>query len=238
MRIAIMDDDWEDSRRLRDMIFNIQGDYRVDPYSDGRALLDAVQRGERYDLVFCDIYMKDEDGMEVARQLRQLAPATRIAFTTVSRDHAVDAYSIDAVHYLVKPIRQEDLTEAFRRLKRKAEQRKTLTIRIDRTVSVLYQDEIVRVESHGHSTVITCADDSAYSIRKPFYEIDALLDESFIQVKKGVTLNMRYIVRMTFRDCTTKEGTSYLLRRDRAKEIRERYYDFVKNELNGERETP
>ncbi len=237
MRIAIMDDDREDSRKLLDMIFNIQGDYRVDQYPDGRALLDAVQRGESYELVFCDIYMEAKNGMEVARQLRQLAPNTRIAFTTVSRDHAVDAYSIDAVHYLVKPIRQEDLTEVFRRLKRKTEQRKTLTIRIDHAVNVLYQDEIIRVESHGHNTVITCADDSAYSIRKPFYEIDALLDESFIQVKKGVTLNMRHIVRMTFRDCTTKEGTSYLLRRDRAKEIRERYYEFVKNELNEERET-
>ena len=43
MRIAIMDDDREDSRKLLDMIFNIQGDYRVDQYPDGRALLDAVQ---------------------------------------------------------------------------------------------------------------------------------------------------------------------------------------------------
>ena len=237
MRIAILDDDREDSRKLRDMIFNVQGDYRVDQYHESQALLDAVRRGETYELVFLDIYLAGENGMETARLIRQIAPSTRIAFTTVSREHAVDAYSIDAVHYLVKPIRQEDITEVFRRLKNKAEQRKTLTIRIDRTVNVLFQDEIIRVESHGHSTIITCEGDITYFIRKPFYEINSLLDESFIQVKKGVTLNMHHIVRMTYRECTTKEGLSYLLRRDRAKEIRERYYAFIEGELNGEKET-
>ncbi len=42
---------------------------------------------------------------------------------------------------------------------------------------------------------------------------------------------MRYISRMTNRDCTTRDGFSYLLSRERAKEIRERYFSFVEAEL-------
>ena len=44
---------------------------------------------------------------------------------------------------------------------------------------------------------------------------------------------MRWIARMTYRDCTTKDGMTYLLRRDRAKEIRERYYSYLREKLNG-----
>ena len=231
MRIAIVDDDRDEIIKIQEMIFNIHGNYRVDQYLDGKSLLSAVSEGEAYDLLLCDIYMNEENGIEIAKKLKSASPQTPVAFITSSREHAVDAFSVDAVHYLVKPVSQEGINEVFRRLDRKTEPRHTLTIRIDRVVNVLYQDEIIRVESHGHNTEITCADQSTYSIRKAFGEIDELLDDHFVRIKKGVTLNMSYISRMTYKDCTTRDGKTYLLRRDHAKDIREKYFSFVKNEL-------
>ena len=231
MIIAICDDERDEVRNLQNMIFNIQGDYRVDCFQDGKTLLEAVQDGKAYDLLFCDIYMKEENGIDVARRLLALSPQTAVVFFTSSREHAVDAYSVEALHYLVKPVRQEDIAEVFRRFGNKKEPRHTLTLRIERTVNVLYQDEIIRIESHGHSTVITCENATVYSIRKPFYEISEMMDETFLQVKKGLMVNMRFISQMTFRDCTTRDGCVFLLRRDQAKEIREKYFAFVTNEL-------
>ena len=231
MIIAICDDERDEVYHLQNMIFNIQGDYRVDCFQEGKDLLEAVQNGKVYDLLFCDIYMKEENGIDVARKLLELSPKTAVVFITTSREHAVDAYSVEALHYLVKPVRQEDIAEVFRRFGSRKESRRTLTIRIDRTVYVLYQDEIIRLESNDHNTVITCANASTYSIHKSFREINEMLDDSFLQIKKGVTVNMRYISRMTFRDCTTRDGFTFLLRRDQAKEIREKYFAFVTNEL-------
>lgn len=230
MRIAICDDDRDEIYKIQYMIFAVQGDYRVDQFQGGKPLLEAVESGVVYDLLFCDIYMKDNNGIDVARRLLELSPKTSVVFITTSREHAVDAYSVEALHYLVKPVRQEDIAEVFRRFGSRKESRRTLTIRIDRTVYVLYQDEILRLESNDHNTVITCANASTYSIRKPFREINEMLDDSFIQIKKGVTLNMRYISRMNHRDCTTQDGFTFLLRRDRAREIRDRYFAFVTNE--------
>ena len=105
------------------------------------------------------------------------------------------------------------------------------SLTIDRSMKDLFQDEFFRVESHGHSTSISCINDTAYSIWKPYREIKALLDDTFISIKKGVTLNMRYISRMTNQDCTTRDGRTYLLRREQAKEIRERGFFFVESEL-------
>ncbi len=229
--IAILDDDQEDTLYIQNMIFNIQGNWHVDQYAEGQKLVEAVANGKSYDLLFVDIYLKAENGVEIAKKLQSVVPQAPIVFITNSKDHAVEAYSMDALHYIVKPVRQEDIIEVFRRLDKKSEPRHILAIQIDRTMTVLFQDEIIRVESHGHSTVITCVNDTAYSIWKPYGEIDTLLDESFVQIKKGVTLNMRYISRMTNRDCTTRDGKTYLLRREQTKEIRERYFSFVEAEL-------
>ncbi|MBQ9413263.1 MAG: response regulator transcription factor [Oscillospiraceae bacterium] len=231
MRIAICDDDRDEICKIQDMIFAVQGNYRVDQFQDGKTLLDAAGGGAVYDLLFCDIYMRDENGIDVARRLLEMSPRTAVVFFTASREHAVDAFSVDALHYLVKPVRPEDITEVFRRLGNHTKPRHTLTIRIERTVYVLYQDEIVRIESNDHNTVIICANATAYSIRKPFREISEMMDDSFLPIKKGVTVNMRYISKMTYRDCTMRDGHTFLLRRDRAKELRETYYTFLTNEL-------
>lgn len=229
--IAILDDEQEDVFQIQDLIFNTQGNWHVDQYTEGQKLIEAVENGKNYDLLLLDIYLKSESGIEIAKKLRSMIPNAPVVFITNSQEHAIEAYSMDALHYIVKPVCQEDMIEVFRRLNSKPEPRHILAIQIDRMLNVLYQDEIMRVESHGHSTVISCTNGTVYSIWKPYGEIDELLDDTFIRIKKGLTLNMRYISRMTNRECTTRDGISYLLSRDRAKETRERYFSFVESEL-------
>ena len=201
--IAILDDNLEDIYRIQDMIFAIQGNWHIDQYMEGRKLLEAIENGKKYDLLLCDIDLKGENGVEIAKQLRNLIPQAPVVFVTNSQEYAVEAYSMEALHYIIKPVRQEDITEVFRRMNHRPEPRHILAIRVDYTLNVLFQDEIIRVESHGHNTVITCINDTTYSIWKPFREIDEMLDDTFVRVKQGVTLNMRWIARMTYRDCTT-----------------------------------
>ena len=232
MRIAVCDDDKEEISKLQWALFDIQGNYRVDTYQSGSKLIEAVKQGEKYDLLFCDIYMDKENGIDTAKQMQEISPQTAIVFTTTSTEHAVQAFSIRALHYIVKPVRSEDIAEVFRRLAVKQEPRRTLTLRIDRAVNVLYQDEIVRVEGQDHKTLIVCKNDTVFSIWKPFREVCDLLDESFIQIKKGVSVNMSCISKMTARECVMKDGGIFLLRRDLAKEIRQTYFNYVENELN------
>ena len=231
MQIAICDDEREEILKIRNLIFNIQDNYRVDPFLNGQSLLEAVEEGNVYDLLFCDVYLQQENGIEIVRRLLRISPQTAVVFFTTSQEHAIEAFSVESLHYLVKPVSQEDLIEVFRRFGNRKKPRHTLTLRIDRMVNVLYQDEIMRVESHNHNTLITCRNDTVYSIRRPWQEISGMLDDSFVQIKKGVTLNMHYISRMTFRECTTRDGLTFLLRRDQAKDIREKYFAFVKNEM-------
>ena len=64
--IAILDDDQEDVFQIQDLIFNTQGNWHVDQYTEGQKLIEAVKNSKNYDLSLLDIYLKSESGIEIA----------------------------------------------------------------------------------------------------------------------------------------------------------------------------
>ncbi|MBW3084905.1 Transcriptional regulatory protein YpdB [Austwickia sp. TVS 96-490-7B] len=80
--------------------------------ADALRALDATPA----DVVFCDINMPGLDGLELARVLGRFAERPQVVFVTAYEKHAVDAFEVSATDYLVKPIREERLYEAVRRV--------------------------------------------------------------------------------------------------------------------------
>ncbi|MEI2774520.1 MAG: response regulator transcription factor [Tetrasphaera sp.] len=79
--------------------------------TDALRLLDA----QPIDVVYTDISMPGLDGMEFARILGRFAQRPALVFVTAHDRHAVDAFAVDAVDYVMKPVRPERLAEATRR---------------------------------------------------------------------------------------------------------------------------
>ncbi|EHR49915.1 response regulator of the LytR/AlgR family [Saccharomonospora marina XMU15] len=75
-------------------------------------------RSDEFDAVFLDISMPGLDGLELAALLRKLANPPVIVFVTAYEAHAVAAFGIGAVDYLLKPVRAERLAEALTRVGR------------------------------------------------------------------------------------------------------------------------
>ncbi|HJA28711.1 MAG TPA: response regulator, partial [Candidatus Olsenella pullicola] len=67
------------------------------------------------DIALLDIEMEGLDGMSLARELRSRGELTQIVFVTGIIDHALDGYDVDAVSYLLKPVRAEKLDAALDR---------------------------------------------------------------------------------------------------------------------------
>jgi DNA-binding LytR/AlgR family response regulator len=84
----------------------------------GEKLLAAIAEGERFDMVFLDIFMGSRDGVSVAREIRKTDGDCAIVFTTNSRDHAIDGFGVRATHYLLKPVAENELYEAIDRAMR------------------------------------------------------------------------------------------------------------------------
>src|SRR6266446_6821532 len=70
----------------------------------------------RPDTVFLDINLPGKDGVSLAKQLAMLPQPPRLVFTTGTANRATDAFRLEAVDYLLKPLDPEQVTEAVKRL--------------------------------------------------------------------------------------------------------------------------
>ena len=116
MRIAIVDDIASERETLADGIHvqlaRISLDAAIFSFGSGADFLAAAVK-ERFDLVFLDIYMGNENGVNTAQALRRFDADCLLVFTTTSTDHALDAFRVRAFHYLVNPCTREDLDALF-----------------------------------------------------------------------------------------------------------------------------
>lgn len=73
--------------------------------------------GRAIDIAFVDVEMTDMDGISLARELAKIYPKLNIIFVTAYRDYAVEAFSVDASGYVLKPLTDEQITRALDHLR-------------------------------------------------------------------------------------------------------------------------
>ena len=114
-RILIADDEAPARARLRDLLDECRESFPlaiVDEARNGREVLDVLNR-EKIDIVLLDIRMPEIDGMEAARHISGMAEPPAIIFTTAFDSYAIKAFEVNAIDYLLKPIRVERLMLAL-----------------------------------------------------------------------------------------------------------------------------
>ncbi|MCU1628484.1 MAG: DNA-binding response regulator [Pseudonocardia sp.] len=87
---------------------------------DAMSALRILQGAERLDAVFLDISMPGMDGLELASLLARMTDPPEIVFVTAFEEHAVSAYGVGALDYLLKPVSAERLDAALGRVRRVA----------------------------------------------------------------------------------------------------------------------
>lgn len=116
-RVLIVDDEAPARQRLRDLLEESQEEFAcviAGEAATGRETIEFAAR-ESVDVVLLDVRMPDLDGVEAARHLATLERPPAIVFTTAFDSYAVKAFEVNAIDYLLKPIRRERLLEALRR---------------------------------------------------------------------------------------------------------------------------
>jgi len=103
----------------------------VEVVATGRNGLEAVQLIQKAepDLVFLDVHMPGQDGLGVVRQLRESGmELPHFIFVTAYDQYAVEAFRLEAMDYLLKPVDRARLAETIDRARRSAQERKTTTL--------------------------------------------------------------------------------------------------------------
>ncbi|MBA3027016.1 MAG: response regulator transcription factor [Sulfurimonas sp.] len=115
MKILIVDDEELARARLSRMLNTLELGL-IDEATNANEAIEAV-KADKYDLVFLDINMPQVSGLELGYELKYLDSDVAIIFQTAYEEHALKAFDIGAVAYLVKPYSLEQVKMAVERVK-------------------------------------------------------------------------------------------------------------------------
>lgn len=232
VRIAVLDDDRQETEALEEALRGWDPTRSAECFADGASPLAAAKVQPPFTVAFIDIYLPKENGVDIAKELVSLSPRTDVVFVTTSREHAVQAFEVGAVHYLVKPVTTGGIREAFSRIAAKwAKPRPILSVKVGKALLSEFLENIVGISSRDHAVEIELASGETFMVNCGSSELLPQLDERFLNVRRGYVVNMEYIESMGAESCTLRSGEAVLLSRKGRTSLRETYNRWVFSRL-------
>lgn len=234
MRIAVCDDSRIDAEHLKAGLEKTWPDTKVDIYNSAEAVLDAIEGQEDCNLIFLDIYMEGMNGIQAAEILKKRWPDTEVVFISTSREFGPEAFELNALYYLVKPYKEELLEEIRDRYRRKHAEGVVIYNSAARQKQEIPYHRILYIESARNDLYIHLINGAEIRIRHSLQNFMKELDGRFLQVNRGVTVNMDEVEKMNPDSCEIG-GVVFMLSRRQKMECRRKYNDYIfRNYMEGE----
>ncbi|WP_297077962.1 LytTR family DNA-binding domain-containing protein [uncultured Enterococcus sp.] len=159
MNIAIIDDERLARMELHYLLQQVEG---VENIYEGESIEEAfaLLLQETIDLLFLDIHLTDESGLDLAKKIQQVPHPPLIIFATAYDNHAVEAFELNALDYILKPFEQERIKKAVAKAQQTLVKQTAmpvnprLTIETDERIFLVPFDEILYAEVQGKQTTI------------------------------------------------------------------------------------
>lgn len=239
MQIAICDDNSEQLEIIHTLVESYAKRYdelsiQTTLYDAPLSFLEAWSKNGCYDILLLDICMPGILGTEVAKEIRARKENTEIIFLTTSSEFAVEAFTLKAAHYIVKPFSQAQFDEAMNRAVEKHKNKKVKNISLklrSGEARLLDINEIIYVESFSHSQHIHLKTGEQIETRQTLSELLSLLrehaKEQFISPYKGYIVNQKGITSIQPGKVILKSGVQLPLVKRNFKEIKDGYFAFM-----------
>ena len=197
VNIAICDDNSVFSEELSCLVDKaFTEEHTILKFSNAQALINHIEdySSECIDIILTDIEMPGLNGISMAKELKQLHPRLQFIFVTNYTEYIEDAFSVEPVFYILKPVNIQKISEALNKamLKIEAESRNTFNITTKNKVLRIRFDEIKFIESYRRTIIIHELRQNTELIMK----LDDFCKQApnfFIRTHKSYLVNMNMI---------------------------------------------
>jgi two-component system LytT family response regulator/two-component system response regulator LytT len=214
LRVLIVDDEQLARDELRFQLEQLDGVVMVGEAGNGIEALECIER-LKPDVVFLDVQMPGLNGFEVARRVIERQLGCHVVFVTAFDQYAIEAFEVNAVDYLLKPVDPPRLDQALQRARRLIESEFPLNEQLEKIVKLVGErhqrrgqtavkvgerfllvqaDDIIFASLNGDTITIVTGHVSGTSNYRTLDELQARLDpEVFWRVHRSHLVNINKI---------------------------------------------
>lgn len=207
MKILIIEDEKPAASRLVNMLQKVEPDAEIMGITDGvESSLNFLDQNPPPDLVFMDIHLADGSAMEIFKH--HSFDGTGVIFVTAYDQYAIEAFKLNALYYLLKPIKQDELENALARYKEFKEKNfdykqlvnkllskqandKRFLIRMGQSLRLVHQSDIAYFYTSDKITFMMTREGRKYPLDYTLENLEEMIDAS-----KFFRINRQYIIHI------------------------------------------
>lgn len=242
IRIAVCDDKPEELNRIS-YILNLyqttnQLHMGIHDFSSGFSLLDALDSGERFDIIILDIIMPGENGMDIAREIRKNHTEIEIIFLTSSPEYAVESYEVNANNYILKPVSEDKLfmviEKCLKHIDNECSAGLILRTGANQYTRILYS-KLLYGEAMRKTVNLHLSDNTVVSSVMTFTKLVTLLENNsdFVKTHRSYIVNMNYIEHISKNEIIMMNGDRIPIPPKKYSEVSKIFFDFAFNNSFG-----
>ena len=213
-KIAICDDSQADTEYLTTLVKEWAKDRTaiIKTFPSAEAFLFNYAEEKDFDILLLDIEMGKMDGVTMAKVIRQDNESVQIVFITGYSEYIADGYDVAALHYLIKPVKTEQLLSVLDRAaeRLKKNEKELLLKTADETVVMPVREIRYLDVQQNYVTVHGKAD---VTVKRTLGEFEKELDERFFRLGRSYIVNLTCVRRISKTEVILTDGSAIPLPR-------------------------
>ena len=215
-KIAICDDSDADRQYISGLVrdWGIHTGYtvKISAFTSAENFLFHYAEKSDYDILLLDIEMGAMDGVTMAKKLRLDNDTVQIVFITGYSDYILEGYEVAALHYLMKPLREDKLFSVLNRAAEKlSKNEKVLNFDVSGEMVRIPIYQIRYADVSGNYVTIHASDN--LTVKMTLGELEKELDDRFFRVSRSAIVNLTQIGRVTKTEIKLNDGAAIPLPR-------------------------
>ena len=231
MRVAICDDEQVQCQLLTKQLHEWAKEQsvllEVVPFCNAESFLFHWEDDKKFDLLVLDIEMGELSGMELAKKLRKEGEHVPILFVTGYEYYMAQGYDVEALHYLLKPLKREKLFEVMQRLQKSRKTEEKVLFQAEEGKVFLLPSEIWVIEAMAHQCRLTTVN-NCYELKCSISDAKSKFqnEPGIIAVHRSFLVNLRHVSSIMKSELVMDNGMRIPLSRSKSKEVNKAFIKY------------
>ena len=239
IKIAFCDDDMEVLHQMNELLDRYRVERNEDityaAFQSPFELLTEIEKGIRPDILFLDVVMPGQNGMDVAKEIRQYDMNMKIIFLTSSPEFAVESYSVGAYFYQLKPIWEESFFRLMDAVLAECEKKKknSLILRSKDGITRINLQQLEYCEVLGRKLLFHLENGAVLESAGSLDDLAGQLMQysNFFRPHRSFLVNMEYIQNISSRSIKMVNDAEIPIPHGKCSEVKNTYMEYA---FNGE----